>query len=182
PFVIPACAPEKLDHEVELGVVIGQQLRDATIDQAQAGIVGYTVINDISNRGFRPNPLRQTRPRDAFFDWQHGKWHDGSCPCGPCMITADEIPDPHQLRLTLAIDGDLRQDGSTSQMIFSVYELIAFISSFMTLSPGDIISTGTPAGVGNATGKFLAPGMTMVASIPEIGDVVTPVVSGPNAK
>lgn len=174
-FTIPPESPHKLDHEVELGVVIGRRLKHATIDQARLAIAGYTVINDISDRGFRPNPQRETRPRDTFFDWQHGKWHDGSCPCGPCIILADAVSDPHQLRLKLSIDGDVRQDGCTSQMIFSIYELIEFISSMMTLEPGDIISTGTPSGVGNATGRYLQSGTTMQAEIEGIGTLVTPI-------
>ncbi len=174
-FDIPANSPHKLDHEVELGVVMGRRIKNASVEEARKAIAGYTVINDISDRGFRPNPQREARPRDTFFDWQHGKWHDGSCPCGPCMLLADAVTDPHQMRLQLSIDGEVRQDGNTSQMIFSVYELIEFISSIMTLEPGDIISTGTPSGVGNATGKFLQPGTTMTASIEGIGSLITPV-------
>lgn len=173
-FQIPPDSPNKLDHEVELGVIIGRRLKLASVDEARRSIAGYTVINDLSDRGFRPNPQRETRPRDTFFDWQHGKWHDGSCPCGPCMLTADAMPDPHQVQLKLSIDGDVRQDGNTDQMIFSIYELIEFISSIMTLEPGDIISTGTPSGVGNATGRYLQRGTTMLAEIEGIGQLVTP--------
>ncbi len=175
-FTIPAHSPHKLDHEVELGVIIGRPIKQATIDEARQSIAGYTVINDISDRGYRPNPQRETRPRDTFFDWQHGKWHDGSCPCGPCITLADAIADPHQLQLKLSIDGDVRQDGNTSQMIFSIYELIQFISNIMTLEPGDIISTGTPSGVGNATGRYLQRGTTMLAEIEGIGQLVTPCI------
>ncbi len=158
PFTIPASSPDKLDHEVELGVVIGRRIRNASLEEAQRAIFGYTVINDISDRGFRPNPSRETRPRDTFFDWLHGKWHDDSCPCGPCVVTADEIPDAQNLPLTLTIDGEVRQSGNTSQMIFSIAEVVQFISSFVTLEPLDVISTGTPSGVGNATGKYLKRG------------------------
>ncbi len=175
-FQIPPHSPHKLDHEVELGVIIGRRIKHATVEEARGSIAGYTVINDLSDRGYRPNPQRETRPRDTFFDWQHGKWHDGSCPCGPCMILADAVADPHQLRLKLSIDGDVRQDGNTNQMIFSIYELIQFISSIMTLEPGDIISTGTPSGVGNATGRYLQAGTTMSAEIEGIGQLVTPIV------
>ncbi len=174
-FTIPEHSPNKLDHEVELGVIIGRRIKQATADEARSAVAGYTVINDISDRGFRPNPQRETRPRDTFFDWQHGKWHDGSCPCGPAVLLAAPELDPHQFRLRLAIDGDVRQDGSTNQMIFSIYELIEFISSMMTLEPGDIISTGTPSGVGNATGRYLQRGTTMLAQIDGIGALVTPV-------
>jgi 2,4-didehydro-3-deoxy-L-rhamnonate hydrolase len=176
PVAIPACSPNKIDHEVELGVVIGRRIRNVAAQDALSAVAGYTVINDLSDRGFRPNPGRQTRPRDTFFDWMHGKWHDGFCPCGPCLVTADELPYPQQLELKLVVDGETRQHGSTSQMVFSVAEVIEFISSFMTLEPGDILSTGTPAGVGNATGKYLAAGQHMVASVDVIGAVHTPLI------
>lgn len=177
PFVIPQVSPAKMDHEVELGVVIGRTARSISAAVALDYVLGYTVINDISDRGFRPNANREPRPRDGFFDWLHGKWHDGSCPCGPCLVTTDQVPNPQDLPLTLSIDGELRQSGNTSQMIFSVAELIEFISSFVTLEPGDIIATGTPAGVGNATGRFLRPGQTMTAAIAPIGQLITPLLA-----
>lgn len=170
---IPSCSPNKIDHEVELAVVIGKQARHVPAEHALQYVAGYTIINDLSDRGFTPNPSREPRPRDKFFDWLHGKWHDGFCPCGPCLVTADEIPDPQQLSLELSVDGDVRQRSSTAEQIFSVAEVIEFISSWVTLEPGDIISTGTPAGVGNATGKYLAAGNRVVASIAGIGSLTT---------
>ncbi len=164
---------EKLDHEIELGVVIGQTARNVTADSALDFVAGYTIINDISDRGFRANPNRSDRPKDSFFDWLHGKWHDKSCPCGPCLLTADEVDDPNQLELQLTIDGDVRQHGSTSEQTFSVAEVISFLSQWVTLQPGDIISTGTPSGVGNATGKFLQSGQTVCCTIPPIGQLIT---------
>jgi 2,4-didehydro-3-deoxy-L-rhamnonate hydrolase len=176
PFRLPV-APHKMDHEVELGVIIGQRTRDASLEECRRAILGYTVVNDLSDRGFRPNPARETRPRDTFFDWLHGKWHDRSCPCGPCLLLADAVEDPQKLELTLSIDGKMYQHGSTSQMIFGVVEVIQFLSTFITLEPGDIISTGTPAGVGHASGRYLKAGQTMVASIRPIGDLITPVIN-----
>lgn len=170
---IPACSPDRIDHEVELAVIIGKQARQVTAELALSYVAGYTIINDLSDRGFHPNPDRQERPRDKFFDWLHGKWHDDFCPCGPCMVTADEIPDPQVLPLQLMVDGEMRQSGSTAEQVFSVAEVIAFISSWITLEPGDIISTGTPAGVGNASGKYLQAGQTVVASIEPIGQLTT---------
>ncbi|GAB5402096.1 MAG: fumarylacetoacetate hydrolase family protein [Aureliella sp.] len=164
---------EKLDHEIELGVVIGKQARDVSAGTALSHVAGYTIINDISDRGFRANPSRTDRPKDSFFDWLHGKWHDNSCPCGPCLLTADEVDDPNKLELQLTIDGDLRQQGNTLEQTFSVAEVIAFLSSWVTLEPGDIISTGTPAGVGNASGKFLQPGQAVCCKIEPIGELVT---------
>ena len=138
-------------------------------------VAGYTVINDISDRKFRPNPERKQRDKDGFFDWLHGKWHDSFCPCGPCVVSADAIADPQQLSLQLRVNGELRQDSSTASQIFPVGAVIEFISSFVTLEPGDIISTGTPDGVGNTTGTYLQPGDQIEASIGSIGTLRTPV-------
>ena len=170
---IPKISPDAIDHEVELAVVIGRTARDISAGDALDFVAGYTIVNDLSDRGFRPNPKRHERPRDKFFDWLHGKWHDGFCPCGPCLVTTDEIPDPQNLQLQLRVDGDLRQSGSTAEQIFSVAQVIEFVSSWVTLEPGDIISTGTPSGVGNASGRFLTAGQQVVASITGIGDLTT---------
>jgi 2-keto-4-pentenoate hydratase/2-oxohepta-3-ene-1,7-dioic acid hydratase in catechol pathway len=166
---IPVNSKEKIDHEVELAVVMGRKARDVTATEALNYVAGFTIINDLSDRGFRPNPQRVERPRDKFFDWLHGKWHDGFCPCGPCLVTTDDIPNPQVLELQLTVDGETRQRGNTADQIFGVAEVIAFISGWVTLEPGDIISTGTPSGVANASGKFLRAGNVMVASIPGIG-------------
>lgn len=172
-FTIPSVSPNKIDYELELAVVIGRRTRHVPAHQALQHVAGYCVINDISDRGYRPNPERHERPRDKFFDWLHGKWHDGSCPCGPCLLTSDEVPDPNRLAMRLKIDGETRQEASTDQQVFSVAETIAFISEWMTLEPGDIISTGTPAGVGNASGRFLQAGQRVEATIDGIGTLVT---------
>jgi 2-keto-4-pentenoate hydratase/2-oxohepta-3-ene-1,7-dioic acid hydratase in catechol pathway len=170
---IPVVSPDKIDYEVELAIVIGRQARAVSAAAALSYVAGYTIINDLSDRGFTPNPQREARPRDKFFDWLHGKWHDGFCPCGPCLVTADEIPDPQLLALELTVDDELRQQATTADQIFSVAEVIEFISSWVTLEPGDIISTGTPAGVGNATGRYLAAGQRVVATISGIGSLTT---------
>jgi 2,4-didehydro-3-deoxy-L-rhamnonate hydrolase len=172
-FELPAISNTKIDYELELAVVIGRKCRDVQADRALEHVAGYTIVNDISDRGFRPNPTRQERPRDKFFDWLHGKWHDGSCPCGPCLTTADEIPNPQSLKMQLSIDGEMRQDASSSFQVFTIAEVIAFISTFVTLEPGDIISTGTPSGVGNATGRYLRSGNRIEASIEGIGTLLT---------
>jgi len=132
-------------------------------------VAGYTVVNDISDRGFRPNPNRKERSRDKFFDWQHGKWHDGSCPVGPCIATPTTISDPQNLPLKLTVNGEVHQDANTAMQIFPVAAVIEFISSFVTLEPGDIISTGTAAGVGHAKGVYLKAGDQVEASIEGIG-------------
>lgn len=175
PVRIPAVSPAHIDWELELAVVIGRRCKGVSEADALRYVAGYTVINDISDRKFRPNPGRKQREKDGFFDWLHGKWHDSFCPCGPCIRSADSLPDPQQLKMCLKLNGQTRQDASTGLMIFPVAAVIEFISAFVTLEPGDIISTGTPAGVGHASGTFVKPGDTLEASIEGIGTLVSPV-------
>lgn len=175
PIVIPNISPDGIDWECELGVVIGQTCRGASEADALKYVAGYTVLNDVSDRGFRPNPGRKKRERDAFFDWMHGKWHDGFCPIGPCIRSADSLTDPQRLSLKLWVDDEEMQNSSTAQMIFPVAAIIAFISSFITLEPGDIIGTGTPGGTGKGRGRFLKPGEVVTAEIEGIGTLVNPV-------
>ncbi|MFM8580881.1 MAG: fumarylacetoacetate hydrolase family protein [Planctomycetaceae bacterium] len=176
PLRLPRVSPNAIDWELELAVVIGQRMKGVSEEAALAGVAGYTVINDISDRRFRPNPTRKERAKDGFFDWLHGKWHDGFCPIGPCVTSARAIADPQALSMRLTLNGETRQQASTSQMVFPVAAVIAFISSFVTLEPGDIISTGTPAGVGHSTNTFLKPGDVLSASIERIGTLRTPVL------
>jgi 2-keto-4-pentenoate hydratase/2-oxohepta-3-ene-1,7-dioic acid hydratase in catechol pathway len=177
PVRIPAVSPNFIDWELELAVVIGKQVKEVKEADALAAVAGYTIVNDISNRKFRPNPSRTLREKDTFFDWLHGKWFDTFCPCGPCITSADAIPDPQTLDLKLTLNGKIRQDSSTSMQIFPVAAVIEFISNMVTLEPGDIISTGTPDGVGNATGTYLKAGDVMEASIGSIGTLVSPVTA-----
>ncbi len=166
---IPKVSPDHIDWECELAFVIGKIAKGVKEADALKYVAGYTVVNDISDREFRPNPGREERKNDGFFDWLHGKWHDGFCPVGPCVTSADTIPDPQMLQLTLKVNGELKQDASTALQIFPVAAVIEFISSYVTLEPGDIISTGTPAGVGNAKGTYLKAGDKLEAAIEGIG-------------
>jgi len=177
PIVIPAISPAQIDWECELGVIIGRRCRGVAEAEALDYVAGYTVVNDISDRKFTPNPSRKPRERDRFFDWLHGKWHDSSCPIGPCVTTADAIPDPQDLRLNLTVNNETKQDATTAQMVFPVAAVIEFLASFMTLEPGDVISTGTPAGVGSARGEFLKPGDLVRATIEGIGTLENPVAA-----
>ena len=174
---VPAISPGAIDWELELAVVIGRRAKGISESEALSIVAGYTVINDISNRKFRPNPQRKKRDRDQFFDWLHGKWHDTFCPCGPCITSADAIPDPQTLNMKLRLNGQVKQDSSTAQQIFPVAAVIEFISGICTLEPGDLISTGTPSGVGNTTGTYLKVGDTLEATIAGIGTLVSPVVA-----
>jgi 2,4-didehydro-3-deoxy-L-rhamnonate hydrolase len=175
PIAIPRTAPDAVDWELELAVVIGRRTKHVTEAEALKSVAGYTVINDISQRRYRPNPNRKKRDKDAFFDWLHGKWFDTFCPCGPCIASANSIPDPQALKMRLELNGAVRQDASTAQMVFPVAAVIEFIARMVTLEPGDIISTGTPAGVGSTTGTFLKPGDVLTATIERIGTLTTPV-------
>ncbi|MFH1299579.1 MAG: fumarylacetoacetate hydrolase family protein [Planctomycetota bacterium] len=176
PIKIPEVSPDHIDWELELGIVIGKACKGVSEKEALNYVAGYTVINDISDRKFRPNPGRTEREKDGFFDWLHGKWHDTFCPIGPCITPTDDIPDPQTLKMKLTVNGNVEQDSSTAEMIFPVAAIIEFISSFVQLEPGDIISTGTPSGVGASKNKFLKHGDEMTAEIEKIGVLKNPVV------
>jgi 2,4-diketo-3-deoxy-L-fuconate hydrolase len=175
--VVPRVSPAHVDWELELAVIIGKRGKHIAEADALNYVAGYTIINDISDRKYRPNPGRKQREKDSFFDWLHGKWHDSFCPCGPCVTTTDAIPDPQKLGMKLSVNGTVRQNASTGQQIFPVAAVIEFISQMCTLEPGDIISTGTPAGVGNTTGTYLHAGDKVEAWIEQIGTLHSPVVS-----
>ena len=112
PIVIPRVSPDQIDWECELGVIIGRHCRGVPESEALRCVAGYTVVNDISDRGFKPNPGRKARERDKFFDWMHGKWHDTFCPMGPCVLSADAVPDPQTLTLKLTVNGQIKQEAT----------------------------------------------------------------------
>ena len=155
---------ESMDYEVELAVVIGRAGRNISKAEAMHHVFGYTILNDISARDI------QRRHGGQYFK---GKGMDGSCPVGPSIVTSDEVQDPHDLSIGLSVNGEKRQDGRTSQMIFDIPTLIASLSEGLTLEPGDIIATGTPSGVGYAMDppRFLRDGDTIVCSISGIGEL-----------
>lgn len=150
------------DYEVELAVVIGKPGRNIAKQDAYEHIFGYTILNDITARDI------QRRHGGQYFK---GKGLDGSCPIGPYIVTADAIRDPHALSIGLSVNGEQRQNGNTSDMIFDIPTLIASISEGLTLEPGDIIATGTPSGVGYAMEppRFLKDGDTVVCDIQDLG-------------
>ncbi len=178
PVRIPAVSPHHVDWELELGVVIGKRCHAVSEADALRHVAGYTVCNDISDRKFQLNPGRQARDKDKFFDWLHGKWHDTFLPVGPCILSAAALPDPQTLTMKLRVNGHVMQDASTAQMVFPVAALVSILSSFITLEPGDLISTGTPSGVGHARKPpvYLKPGDTLEAEIERIGVLRNPVV------
>lgn len=151
----------EIDWEVELALIIGQRGKNIARDEAMRYVFGYTIMNDITARDMQRN-------HRLFFK---GKSLDGCAPLGPWIVTADEVPDPHNLGLRLRVNGKTMQEGHTSQMIFKIPDLIVSLSRGMTLEPGDIIATGTPAGVGMAMDppRFLKPGDVIEAEIDGIG-------------
>jgi 2-keto-4-pentenoate hydratase/2-oxohepta-3-ene-1,7-dioic acid hydratase in catechol pathway len=156
--------------ETELAVVIGKRGRDIDARDAYTHVFGYTILNDVSERRLNSRlENRHKRELDTFFDWLAGKWFDSFAPCGPWIVTADEIGDPHDLDIRLNINGQLRQQGNTRDMIFSIPEQIAYASTIMTLEPGDIISTGTPAGAGVGGDTSLHDGDELVCEIEKVG-------------
>jgi 2-keto-4-pentenoate hydratase/2-oxohepta-3-ene-1,7-dioic acid hydratase in catechol pathway len=163
----------QIDWEAELAVIIGRRARHVGRNEALSYVFGYTVLNDISARDI------QSGYGGQFF---YGKSLDGSCPTGPCILTADEVPDPQSMEVRLWVDGVLKQEDSTRNMIFDVAESIATLSRGITLLPGQIIATGTPAGVGFARTppEFLQPGNVVETEVEGIGrlrNVVTQVPS-----
>lgn len=159
PIPLPPGA-EMLDWEVELACVIGRHTRGVSKARALAAVAGYAVLNDVSERSFQLHRGGQ---------WTKGKSHDGFAPFGPYLVT--DVPDPHALHLSLSVNGEMMQDGTTADLIFDLPAVIAHVSSFMTLEPGDIVATGTPAGVGfgMVPQRFLAAGDRVRAEIAGLG-------------
>jgi acylpyruvate hydrolase len=162
-LVLPSVS-NAVDWEVELGVVIGRQVRRATIEEAREAIAGFTVVNDVS--------MRDWQGRTTQF--LQGKAFDASTPVGPVLVTGDEIGDAADLEVRCEVDGVLMQRGRTSDLLFEPAEVVSYISQFATLCPGDLISTGTPAGVGAGRDPqvFLRPGQVLTTAIEGIGSCV----------
>lgn len=166
PIIIPPIT-DSVDYEAELGVVIGRVARAVPVEDALSYVLGYTCVNDVSARDLQ------------FGDgqWTRGKSLDTFNPIGPWVVTADEIPNPQSLGIRCIVNGEKLQDSSTAQMVYGVAELVSFISQGITLEPGDIISTGTPPGVGFARTPpvWLRPGDTVTIEIDGIGALTNPV-------
>ena len=165
--VVKPAVSDKLDYEIELGVVIGQRCRHVKADDAGEVIAGYLIVNDVSAR-----------------DWLHksptftlGKSFDTHGPIGPWLTTADEIADPLDLQMSLYVNGERRQHWRTSDMIHTLYQQIEYLSTVMTLEPGDILATGTPSGIGAPAGRFLQVGDVMRLEIDGLGFIENPVIA-----
>lgn len=160
---------EALDYEVELGVVIGKSAKHVSVENAKDHVFGYVVCNDVSARDWQGHAPTFTV----------GKSFDTHGPIGPWIVTADEIPDPHTLALRAYVNGELRQDSNTSELIYNVWDQIAYLSTAFTLNPGDLLATGTPSGVGVAMQppKFLQPGDVVRCEVDGIGAIENKVAS-----
>jgi 2-keto-4-pentenoate hydratase/2-oxohepta-3-ene-1,7-dioic acid hydratase in catechol pathway len=168
----PILAPEafkRMDYEVELAVVIGARAKNVSKAEALDYVAGYCIGNDVSERS-----LQKGGPGE----WIKAKSHDTFGPLGPWLVTTDEVPDPQALDLSLDLNGERMQTGNTSTMIFSVADLVSYISQYMTLLPGDVITTGTPPGVGMARNPrvFLKPGDELVLRVQGLGEQHTKIV------
>lgn len=166
-IVLPPYSPDQIDYEAELAIVIGKRARDITEDEVPDAVLGYTVANDVSNRA----------AQFADGQWARGKSHDTFCPVGPAIVT--DI-DPDNLKITCRLDGQVMQDSSTSDMIFSCRRIVSYLSRSFTLLPGTLILTGTPQGVGfkRTPPVFLRPGQIVETEIEGIGKLVNPVIMG----
>jgi 2-keto-4-pentenoate hydratase/2-oxohepta-3-ene-1,7-dioic acid hydratase in catechol pathway len=166
PIVIPSVT-KQVDYEAELGVVIGERVRGASPDTALEAVAGYLCLNDVSARDLQ------------FSDgqWVRGKSLDTFCPVGPVLVPAADVPDPQVLAIRALVNGEALQDSSTSNMIFSVAEIVAHVSQAITLEPGDLIATGTPAGVGAFRDPpiWLEPGDEVTIEIEGLGALTNPV-------
>jgi 2-keto-4-pentenoate hydratase/2-oxohepta-3-ene-1,7-dioic acid hydratase in catechol pathway len=161
-IVLPAAHSEFVDYEAELALVIGQPARNVDTRDALSHVAGAMPFNDVSARDLQlQNPL-----------WTSGKAIDTFAPCGPALVTLDEIDDLQALGLRTRVNGELLQQGTTASLIFGPAELVSWLSRTMTLLPGDIIATGTPAGVGAAQGRFLRAGDTVEVEIDGLGTLV----------
>ncbi len=171
-FIHQPKVSDKLDYEGELAFVIGKRCRHVPVEKAHQVIAGFTIANDVS--------VRDWQARSATM--MIGKSFDTCGPLGPWIVTADELVNPHQLSIKTWIDDELRQDGNTQQMIFNCYEMVAYLSQAMTLEPGDVITTGTPSGVGvKMTPRgYMKPGQTVKIEIEGIGILSNEVIEEPD--
>lgn len=165
-FSLNSKLTQKLDYEAELAFVIGRKGKNISQADAMDYVAGYTVVNDITARDMQKRTIQ----------WLQGKTLDKSLPMGPFLVTKDEIPNPHGLDISLAVNGEIRQKSNTEQLLFNINYLVEFLSGIMTLEPGDVVCTGTPGGVGEAQGLFLKDSDIVHIEIGGIGSIETRIV------
>jgi 2-keto-4-pentenoate hydratase/2-oxohepta-3-ene-1,7-dioic acid hydratase in catechol pathway len=168
-ILLPKAGPDEVDYEAELVIVIGKQAKNVSVKEALEYVLGYTCGNDVSARDWQM--VKQKK------QWARGKSFDTFCPLGPCIVTKDEVPDPNNLRIQSILNGKVMQDSNTSDMLFSVAEMVSDLSRSMTLLPGTVIMTGTPEGVGfvRKPPVFMRHGDVITIVIEKIGELTNPV-------
>ncbi len=166
---LPKAGPDEVDYEAELVIVIGKKVKNVSPKEAMDFVFGYTCANDVSARDWQM--VKQKK------QWARGKSFDSFCPLGPYIVTKDEIPDPNSLRIRSILNGKTMQDSNTSDMLFSVAEIVSDLSQSMTLLPGTVILTGTPEGVGfvRKPPVFLQPSDVITIAIDKLGELTNPV-------
>lgn len=162
---------EKVDWEAEIGIIIGHEARNITAEDALDCVAGFTILNDLSARD-----LTKRHDVPFLFDWIGQKCFDTGCPMGPWITPKSEVGDPHELRILLDVNGEVKQNSSSSEMIFSCETQIAYLSKHITLYPGDVIATGTPAGCGMPNDTFLQAGDVVTVSIENLGQLRNSVI------
>ena len=168
PIVIPPIVT-RCDYEAELGVVIGSRVRDVSAENALDAVAGYICVNDVSARDLQ----------FADGQWTRGKSPDTFCPVGPRLVPRDDVPDPQNVAIRAVLNGETRQESTTANMVFGVADLIAYVTRTITLEPGDLIATGTPAGVGafRDPPAFMQPGDEITIEIEGLGSLTNPVTA-----
>jgi len=167
----------KMDYEGELAVIIGKKCKYVSVQEARSCVAGYTIADDISFRDWQFPPGWPNVQTPYGFNWVMGKMLDDALPLGPWLVTSDELKDPYSLNIKTKVNGELRQNGSTSDMIFKIEEIISYLSQGITLYPGDVISTGTPEGVAAFTGeRYLKAGDVVSVEIEGIGAISNKIV------
>ena len=173
--IILARTSKFVDYEAELGIIMGKEGRHIPEDEALEYVGGICAFNDVSERKLEAHSGEAATEWDHFFDWLNGKWFNCFAPMGPCVVPLADVPDLDNLALRLYVNDQLKQDGNTGQMIFKVPEIVAYISSIITLRPGDVIATGTPSGIGLPQGIRLQYGDVVRIELDAVGSLTNPV-------
>lgn len=176
-IVLPPMAPSAVDYEGEIAVVIGQPACRVTPEQAWSKVAGLTIANDVTARDIQGRAMTG----DATVSVGLAKSFDTFKPMGPCLVSADEFSEPLDLALRTVVNGEIRQDARTDELLYQVSELVAYASNLFTLEPGDVLLTGSPQGVGHFSGRFLAVGDVVEVTVERIGTLVNGVAAAPEA-
>jgi 2-keto-4-pentenoate hydratase/2-oxohepta-3-ene-1,7-dioic acid hydratase in catechol pathway len=183
PIIAPPQCPDMIDYEGEFSFVFGRECHNVTEDEALDYVAGYTIANDVSARDWVGPLFASEKPFEAIAAWDRnvlGKQLPTFCPCGPVIVTKDEIADPHNLQLTTTLNGEVMQSTRTDDLVFNLPQIISYFSFWYRFSPGDIVTTGSPAGVGvgRKPPVFMKPGDVVEVEVEGVGKLSNPVVAG----